>query len=58
MKKKISIAILVIVVMIVAICVVGKRVGTPKQEAKQEKEIPSIIRRIIASKVAYEEFMR
>lgn len=28
------------------------------QEAKQEKEIPSIIRRIIASKVAYEEFMR
>ena len=36
MKKKISIAILVIVVMIVAICVVGKRVGAPKKEAKEQ----------------------
>lgn len=39
MKKKISIAILVIVVMIVAICVVGKRVGAPKQEAKEQFKI-------------------
>ena len=39
MKKKIGIIILVLIVMIVAICVVGKRVGAPKQESEEQFKI-------------------
>lgn len=39
MKKKIGITILVIIVMVVAIWIVGKRVGAPKQESEEQFKI-------------------
>ena len=39
MKKKIGIIILVVIVMIIAIGIIGKRVGEPKQEGKEQFKI-------------------